>query len=83
MKRLTAAVLGAACVLALTASAASADIVCNREGDCWHVKEKHPYRTEWGLVVHPDSWKWGATEKYRWREHDGRGYWRQGVWVEF
>jgi hypothetical protein len=35
MKIPSAAILGAACVLALTATAAPADIVCNREGDCW------------------------------------------------
>ena len=83
MKGLTCTIFGAACVLALTATSASADIVCNREGECWHVKEKHPYRGEWGLVVHPDSWKWKANEKFKWREHEGRGYWRKGVWVEF
>jgi hypothetical protein len=32
MKIPSAAIFGAACVLALTATAASADIVCNREG---------------------------------------------------
>jgi hypothetical protein len=41
MKIPSAAIFWAACVLALNASAASADIVCNREGDCWHVREKH------------------------------------------
>ena len=83
MRSLTTAVLGAACALALTATTASADIVCNREGDCWHVKVKHPYRGEWGLVIHPDNWKWTAREKYRWREHEGRGYWSKGIWIEF
>ncbi|MGO9866173.1 MAG: hypothetical protein ACLPJY_00600 [Rhodomicrobium sp.] len=69
--------------MALTATAASAEIVCNREGDCWHVKTHHPYQNEWGIVVHPDNWKWEGHEKYRWREHEGRGYWRNGVWVQF
>ena len=27
--------------VALTASSALADVVCNSEGDCWHVKERH------------------------------------------
>ena len=83
MKRLTTAIFGATCALALTATAASAVIVCNREGECWHAKIRHPYRGEWGIVIHPDNWKWAAHEKYVWREHEGRGYWRQGVWVEF
>jgi hypothetical protein len=83
MKGITARLTGAVCALALTASAASAEIVCNREGECWHVKDRHEYRGEWGLVVHPDNWKWDSREKYKWREHEGRGYWRNGVWVEF
>ena len=83
MKYLTSAVFGAACVLTLTATAASADIVCNREGECWHVKGHYEYKSEWGIVVHPDSWKWEAKEKYKWREHEGRGYWRNGAWVAF
>jgi hypothetical protein len=83
MKRLTNAIIGAACALAFTATAASAEIVCNREGDCWHVKTRHEYRPEWGLEVHPDNWKWREHEKYRWREHEGRGYWHNGAWIEF
>ncbi len=83
MKSLTNAILGAACALALTATAASAEIVCNREGDCWHVKMRHPYKNEWGIVVHPDSWKWAEHERFKWREHEGRGYWHNGVWIVF
>jgi hypothetical protein len=68
--------------LALTATAASAEIVCNDDGDCWHVK-RHDYGPELKLHVHPDSWKWGEHErtKYRFREHEGHGYWRSGVWI--
>ena len=78
-------VMGAVSALALTATAASAEIVCNREGDCWHVKMRHEYRPDFGVVIHPDSWRWAEHEhhKYRWREHEGRGYWRNGVWIEF
>ncbi len=83
MKGLTSAIFGAACVLALTASAASAEIVCNREGECWHVKGRLDYHPDWGLVVHPDNWKWESHEKYTWREHEGRGYWHGGKWLEF
>ena len=85
MKSLTTAVFGAVCALGFTATAASADIVCNRAGDCWHVRERHDFRPEFGLQVHPDNWRWAENEheKYRWREHEGRGYWHNGVWVEF
>jgi hypothetical protein len=85
MKTLYKAALGAACALALSATASSAAIVCNSDGDCWHVKKRHDYRPDFGVRVYPDNWKWSRHErhKYRWREHDGRGYWRNGVWIDF
>lgn len=71
--------------LMLTAASASAEIACNREGDCWHIKERHAYKPEFGVVVHPDHWRWEEKEarRYRWREHEGRGYWRNGIWITF
>lgn len=69
--------------LVMAAGTASAAIVCNGQGYCWHVKEVYTYRPEWGVVVHPDNWQWAQTEHYTWREHEGRGYWRSGVWVTF
>jgi hypothetical protein len=47
------------------------------------VKRNYVYKPEFGLVVHPNGWRWGVHEKYRWREHEGRGYWRNGVWIRF
>jgi hypothetical protein len=78
----SAALLG---LSALTASAAtaSAAIVCNAEGACWHVRHPYAYAPAYGVVVHPDNWRWGPGEHYTWREHAGRGYWRGGVWVKF
>ena len=38
---------------------------------------------EFGLHVYGDDWKWTDNHRYRWREHDGRGYWNKGVWIEF
>jgi hypothetical protein len=72
--------LGAA-TLVIAASSASAEIVCNGEGECWHVKRHYDYRPEFGLVVHPDGWAWGANEHYRWHEGRGRGYWHNGIWI--
>ncbi len=85
MRSLTAAICGAACALALTATAASAAIVCNDEGDCWHVKKRYHYRPEFRLEIHPDNWRWRehADHRYHWREHEGRGYWRNGIWIQF
>lgn len=62
-------------------SAARADVVCS--GDtCWHTHGGYHYPP--GVVVrHDDRWHWGHAEHYHWREHEGRGYWRNGVWVTF
>jgi hypothetical protein len=62
---------------------ASASVVCNGEGQCWHVRRAYAYAPAYGVVVHPDNWRWGAGEHYAWREHPGRGYWRGGVWIHF
>jgi hypothetical protein len=81
-KLAVAAVMGASAV-ALTATSASAYIACNSNGTCWHVHSHYMYHPEYGVVVHPDNWRWGAGDRYTWREHRGRGYWRSGVWVTF
>jgi hypothetical protein len=81
-KYFVSALVGAVGILAFTATTASAAIVCNGEGDCWHVKDKYDYRPEWGIKVYPDDWKWSG-DNYRWREHEGRGYWNKGVWIGF
>ena len=36
-----------------------------------------------GIVVHDDNWRWRGRDHYRWREHEGRGYWRNGIWLNF
>ena len=66
----------------LIAGPALADVACNDEGDCWHVKERVTYPEGVRVHVHPDTWKWKETDTYRWREHEGHGYWRGGVWVD-
>jgi hypothetical protein len=77
-----AALLGA-WGIGLSTSTASARIVCNAEGDCWHSHADYDYRPEFGLTVHPDNWKWKEGERHAWREHEGRGYWKGGSWLEF
>jgi hypothetical protein len=77
-----AAMLGAG-ALTLASTSASARIVCNEDGDCWHVTPTYQYQPDYRLSVHPDDWRWKNSEKYRWREHEGRGYWRGGVWIGF
>ena len=68
--------------LAATTTSASAYVACNRSGDCWHTTERYTYRPSFGISIHDDNWKWRGHH-YRWREHDGRGYWRNGLWVTF
>ena len=85
MNRIIATSLGVACASFFLASGASAAIVCNEDGDCWHTKERYDYKPEFRLRIYDDNWKWDDRhrDRYRWREHAGRGYWRKGVWVEF
>ena len=84
MKGITKLAVIAAGALALGASTASAEIVCNDAGDCWHVREHREFRPELRLHVYPDDWRWKESDshRYRWREHAGHGYWRGGVWVD-
>lgn len=84
MKKLAVAAAAVALSAAFfTTTTASAAVACNREGECWHVKNRYNYKPEFGVVIHPNGWRWAAHEKYRWREHTGRGYWRNGVWIRF
>jgi hypothetical protein len=80
---LTFAGLIGAASLAILATSASAAIVCNAEGDCWHAHQAYEYRPEFHLSVHPDNWRWREGEHYAWREHEGRGYWHGGEWRAF
>src|SRR5262245_16447731 len=52
---------------------------------CWHAKQAYDYPPDVRLHVYGDDWKWADAdvERYRWREHEGRGYWRGGVWIGF
>jgi len=84
-KFVTAAAAAAVGLTALMASTVgvSAAIACNAEGQCWHVNRHYVYRPEFGVVIHENNWRWGPNEHYVWREHPGRGYWRNGVWIRF
>ena len=83
MHATTKALLGTAIgagALALSALTATADIACNGNV-CWHVQERHVYPRESRVIVHRDDWRPGPRIELR--EHEGRGYWRNGVWVGF
>jgi hypothetical protein len=71
--------------LAASTTQASAYIACNHDGDCWHTdsRVRAPGVTfDW----HPDSWyfqqHWDADKNRHFRDyHEGRGYYRNGVWI--
>lgn len=69
--------------LSIANSGASARVVCNDDGDCWRVQTQYDYPPGVRLEFHGDDYRWGDHEKRRWRDHDGRGYWQNGIWVEF
>ena len=81
---ITTAILGITGVAVFTGRA-SAYVVCNREGDCWHTESRYRYPGA-GYTFHPDDWyfhqSWG-TDRHWHDYHPGRGYWRGGVWVTF
>ena len=85
MKLLSKAVAGAAAgaaLLAISATGASAAIVCSGNV-CWHTHEAYSYPEDSKVIVHEDNWKWGPSEHFTYREHEGRGYWRDDKWTNW
>jgi hypothetical protein len=78
-KTLLGAIAGAG-VLAVSAVSASAAIVCTA-GACWHTNDSYDYPPSANVIVHPDDWRWGPSDHYVWREHQGRGYWSGDRWT--
>ncbi|THD58424.1 hypothetical protein [Phenylobacterium sp.] len=83
----TTAAIGAliaAGAIALGAGSASARVVCNAQGDCWHTDVRATYGQR--FETHPDDWyfhqTWNQDSKRHWRDyHDGLGYYANGVWM--
>jgi hypothetical protein len=84
MKSLTRSVAFAGALalgaLALSAQTAAAHVYCNAEGACWHADTR--YKAP-GVVRHPDSWYFHQKlDNDHWKgHHEGRGYYRGGVWI--
>ena len=79
-----ALLMGAGALVAASAPA-SARVVCNRDGDCWHT-ESAPRVPGVRFDVHPDDWyfhqHWDGDRDHHYRDyHEGRGYYRSGVWI--
>ena len=45
------------------------------------VTEYCTYPPEAKVIIHDDNWRWGPSERFVFREHEGRGYWRGDRWV--
>lgn len=79
-------ILGAAIAGAMTALAgpASAYVVCNRDGDCWHTETRYS-RPGLRFDYYPDDYYFHQNwDRRHWRGHrEGRGYWRNGIWLTF
>jgi hydroxyethylthiazole kinase-like sugar kinase family protein len=82
---LFAAVTGSA--LALSATSASADVACNRYGECWRVAQRYTaYPSNLGVTFHDDAWRaQNRNGHYRWRKDrtDDQGYYSRGHWRRF
>ena len=78
------ALLVAAGAVIATTGTASARVICNAEGDCWHTDAPPPRVPGVTFSVHPDDWyfhqHWDADHHFR-DYHAGRGYYKGGVWV--
>lgn len=81
-RALIAAVTSGALV---AASAASADVVCNRAGECWHVHNRIDYPANLGMAFHDEAWATAHQHgRWHWRaDRDDHGYYRNGAWVTF
>jgi len=79
-----AAFAGVLATGALVSTVASADVACNRYGECWHVNDRLTYPAGVGITFHADNWAVRHHHGYHWRhDRNDRGYYRNGVWIAF
>jgi hypothetical protein len=82
---LVATVAGGA--MALSATSASADVACNRYGECWRVTQRYAtYPRNLGVTFHDDAWReQNRHGRYHWRRDrtDDQGYYSRGHWRRF
>ena len=70
--------------IAAISTPASAEVVCNRYHECWHVADHVVYPPDAHIFYHPDAWRRAHTSHYRWRaDHEEHGYYRNGVGIKF
>jgi hypothetical protein len=80
-KTLMGTAMGTA-LLAFSTISASAAIACSGNV-CWHTQERYAYPPQARVIIHDDDWRWGPNERYLFREHEGRGYWKGDSWTEW
>ena len=70
--------------LGFSSVAANAYMACNRDGDCWHT-ESRVRAPGVRFDYHPDHWyfhqKWDGGDRHYRDYHEGRGYYKGGVWI--
>jgi len=59
---------------------ASGGIVCSGNV-CWHTTERYDYPADARVTIHEPAWT--PAPGITFREHTGRGYWRDDNWVEW
>ena len=73
-------------------TAASAHVVCNRDGDCWNTSQRYQYPAAVHVRYYNNRYMndtyrqrhWHDSRTWRDEHHDNdRGYYRQGVWIGF
>jgi hypothetical protein len=70
----------------VVATAASADVACNRYGDCWHTNRYTTYPSALGVILHDEAWAASHRgHRWHWRDNpaDDHGYYDHGVWRHF
>ena len=82
-----ALLMGTGALVATTAPA-SARMVCDSYGDCWHTDHRYKYGRDVGAQSHNDDWyfhqRWSDDKQRHYRDaNDGRGYYKSGVWITF
>jgi hypothetical protein len=69
-----------------TAGVASADVVCNSNGECWQTKERYAV-TVYPHELYDNDWRKSheTDPKYKWMKvrDDDHGYYSQGEWHAF
>jgi hypothetical protein len=73
--------------LVATTTAASADVACNRYGECWRVREHYTnYPNRLGVTFYGDDWRrTHQGRRWHWRHDrdDDHGYYMHGRWHRF